>query len=372
MLRHSLDLKKLLTQSNSGALGIDIGGANLKLALGGSRALNLPFAMWKEHDQLSDRLQHAVRELGVPPGNPCAITMTGELADCFATRREGVGHILNHVSQVFEESTIFVYSVDGHWLSCSAAQAAPWDVAASNWHALASWVASQATDWASRLRLVVDIGSTTVDIIPVRSGRVATTARTDRDRLQLGQLVYTGVERSPVAAFCKGVSIDGVHVPLMAERFADSLDCYLATGLIPAESHNRETADGRPRTAEFARARIARMVGEDVETLGIDKVEDIAHQMIDAQAMSISQAILRNLPELDSLPPQSLLFSGHGHALTERVCSQLDPMNRQDNVSGPLELHRLVGSELSRCAPALAVSQLLDKYLQTVGSRVEA
>ncbi len=84
------------------------------------------------------------------------------------------------------------YAVDGQWLSVPQAMADPWSVAASNWHALGSWLAKwSVTRQVCQNALIVEYGSTTVDIIPSLDGQVATTARTDRERLERGQLIYT-------------------------------------------------------------------------------------------------------------------------------------------------------------------------------------
>ncbi|HSG72948.1 MAG TPA: hypothetical protein VLA12_21220, partial [Planctomycetaceae bacterium] len=74
-------------------IGLDIGGANLKLAHSDGICLTRPFPLWKQPDLLPDALGQLLQEL--PPADTLAVTMTGELADCFTTKREGVRHILN-------------------------------------------------------------------------------------------------------------------------------------------------------------------------------------------------------------------------------------------------------------------------------------
>src|SRR6516225_11821769 len=77
-------------------LGLDVGGANLKAAHSGGAARSRPFALWNMPAGLTD----ALRELlcGWQPYDLLAVTMTGELCDCFATKREGVRAILDAVS----------------------------------------------------------------------------------------------------------------------------------------------------------------------------------------------------------------------------------------------------------------------------------
>ncbi len=342
-------------------LGIDIGGANLKFAYQHQTA-SCSFPMWLESHRLGDRLQSVMDAIADDP-EAVAITMTGELADCFATRREGVAHILAQVAKACPENPVFVYAVDGRWLTMQAAKSQPWEVAASNWHALASWIVRSLPMAEGSVDMVVDVGSTTVDVIPVSEGRVATAARTDRQRLQFGQLVYTGYERTPVAAITQQVTVEGELCPLMAERFADSLDAYLALGQLAEDPLNLDTADGRSRTRACARQRLARMVGEDAESLPGGEIESIAMQIIAAQSQSVAHAILRNLTSNLSGRP-TIVFCGHGAYLIEQVKQRLGP-----EAARYIQLEDTLGATASRNASAIAVASQLENAL-AVGLQV--
>lgn len=345
------------------ACGVDIGGANLKLAIGTSRTLAVPFAMWRDWKNLAGSLRAALNKLGCTAETQLAVTMTGELADCFGSRSEGVQYIVEQVRAVCD-TRAFVYSVDGQWLSLEQAQAQPWDVAASNWYALAQWIAQIASEqFVAQGGVVVDIGSTTVDVIPVYQGGVWTEARTDRDRLQKQQLVYTGYERTPVAAILPAIQFEGRRCPLMAERFADSLDAYLVLGDLPEQSHCTDTADGRPRTKTCALSRLARMIGEDRERVAELELVNVAEQLAAAQAAGIAQAIQANAATLPKEPGQSsgrpthrLCFTGHGHGLARRVEALLRGDTRADWVFESLA-HRY-SDAAARCGPAVAVAEL--------------
>src|SRR5438477_275211 len=88
----------------SAVLGLDVGGANLKAAHTDGTARSRPFALWKEPAALAERLRSLRGEF--PAFDRLAVTMTGELCDCFATRREGVRHILNAVAAVVPPDTV--------------------------------------------------------------------------------------------------------------------------------------------------------------------------------------------------------------------------------------------------------------------------
>ncbi|HUG18116.1 MAG TPA: hydantoinase/oxoprolinase family protein, partial [Planctomycetaceae bacterium] len=147
------------------AIGLDIGGANLKLAHSDGRCLSRPFPLWKHPDRLSSELAELLQEL--PPANTLSVTMTGELADCFQTKREGVRHILSSIQHVAGDREVRVWCTGGEFLDPGFASEYPLLVAAANWHALASWAGQLVPDGCA---LLVDIGTTTTDIIPLENG----------------------------------------------------------------------------------------------------------------------------------------------------------------------------------------------------------
>ncbi len=366
-LRHSGDCQ---TPASLGTkvVGLDIGGANLKIANARGQCQSTYFPMWTDHRQLGERLQELLRQFGHATHTDydrVGVTMTGEMADCFASRRAGVAFILEQLTFAFRELPIEVYTVDGGWLKPQAAKQDPWRVASSNWHALASWIVRGFESACSNVRLVVDIGSTTVDVIPVNEQGVATTARTDGDRLKLQQLVYTGISRTPIAAIISQLEIKGAPYPLVAERFATSDDAYVALGLVDADDPtadgvgysqiNNETADGRSRSVVHARARLARMLGEDAERLTADEIEQLAKQVIAAQAQKVALAIRRNLPQNESIQQPQILISGHGRALATEALKLLN------TPVCSIYLDDLVSPAATRCAPAVAVAGLLEQ-----------
>src|SRR5919112_2878288 len=175
-------------------LAVDIGGANTKAAWfdGESvRTLTRPFEVWRDRDALAGVL----REVGAGPADAVAITMTAELSDAFRTKREGVSLVLDAAQAAFGDRPLSVLTIAGELVTVEEARARPWDVAAANWVATALAVAAAYSD-----ALLIDVGSTTADIVPIAAGRVAATAYNDLERLLAGELVYTGVLRTKLAA----------------------------------------------------------------------------------------------------------------------------------------------------------------------------
>jgi probable H4MPT-linked C1 transfer pathway protein len=328
-------------------IGWDVGGANVKAARvesgpGGRRVrvLSRPFEIWREKDALPAVLRAMGTELG--PAGATAVTMTAELSDAFRTKREGVGFVLDAVSRV--AGGVSVFTTAAGFLDVDAARARPLEVAASNWMATATLVARHATDG-----LLVDVGSTTADLIPIRDGRVAARGRTDPERLLAGELVYTGALRTNVAAIVSRVPLWDGECPVAAEYFAVSGDAHLLRGdLAPAE-YTCATPDGRPATPEFAAERLARVVCADVEMLTRVEIEAIAAAVAEAQVREIAAALSRVAPRL--APPARVIATGQGAFLAHRAAAACGLPSR--------DLSGLLGVDVGSAAPAVAVAWLL-------------
>jgi len=88
------------------------------------------------------------------------VTITGELADCYASKKEGIGHIAAEVKKVFPGAVF--YGSDGNFYADAADHRL---LSAANWSASARYVGS-----IHKNILFIDVGSTTTDIIPIIDG----------------------------------------------------------------------------------------------------------------------------------------------------------------------------------------------------------
>lgn len=284
-------------------VGLDVGGANLKYALVRDGADGpearlvgsglLPFALWEAPERLEARLGEVRERLGselrgADGGPRVALVMTGELVDAFATRAEGVRHIVDAADAAFPDAVLRLLGLDGAWLAPGDARRAPAEVASANWRATAAWLARGHGDV-----LLADMGSTTTDLVPVAEGRVGTGARGDLERLRSGELVYTGLLRTPVSAMLPRVELDGTEVGLAAERFAVAADVHLWLGSLEPEAYRCEPPDGGERTREAAGRRLARMLCSDPGELGRDGITALARQAAEAQASLVVEAVGR-------------------------------------------------------------------------------
>lgn len=321
-------------------LGLDIGGANLKVAHSTGAARLVPFELWRQPDGLADAIRGLLR--GWPPFELLAVTMTGELCDCFPSKRAGVLAILDAVDAAAGTIPVRVWRTDG-WGDVIHTRNSPLQAAAANWLALAWYAARHAPKGSA---LVIDIGSTTTDITPLYDGRPVPRGRTDPERLRSRELVYTGVRRTPLCALLGAAGA--------AEWFATTLDIYLIQGAIAEYSADLGTADGRPATQEAAHARLARMLCADLETSTAEERQNLADRLARQQAELIHGAVKDVAGRLPQ-PPDTLVLAGSGEFLA-RAALHVAPIAPEP--PAVISLADTLGAELSQTACAYAVAIL--------------
>jgi hypothetical protein len=328
-------------------LGWDVGGAYVKAAVvegrdrdRSVRTASRPFEIWRDKHALPDVLRALAA--GLPAAESVAVTMTAELADVFRTKREGVGFVLDAVEAV-SRGPVRVFTTAGEFVDAATARARPLDAAASNWVATAVLVGRFVPD-----ALLVDIGSTTTDVIPVAGGRVAALGRTDPERLLSSELVYTGALRTNVAAIVRRVPLRGGECPVASELFAVSGDVHVLLGSLGPEAYTCPTPDGRPPTPEFAAERLARVVCADAEILGVEEIRAIAAAVAEAQVEEIAAAVGRVAGRLAR--PAPVIATGLGAFLARRAAERIRlPVT---------DLADVLEADVGAVAPAVAVAWL--------------
>ncbi|MDD1704945.1 MAG: H4MPT-linked C1 transfer pathway protein [Methanoregula sp.] len=230
-------------------IGIDVGGANLKVVDdGGSHIHYCP--LWE-----GAPVTEILKRFRKGTADPAAVVMSGELADCFRNKREGISFIVDAVKRAFPRA-IF-YGTDGGFHTGPVPE-----LAAANWLASADYFRTRYPD-----ALLLDVGSTTADIIPLNHFDDLR-GHTDLTRLQSGYLLYTGMLRTNVATLLRSVELDGVKTPVSTEYFATSADAHLVLGHIAPPQYSCDTPDKKEKTIEASLHRLARVVCSDLEEIG--------------------------------------------------------------------------------------------------------
>jgi len=345
--------------SIDGVIGWDVGGAHLKAALvtaGAVRALQVPCRLWLGIPELPAAIAQVRNRIGAAPRN--VVTMTGEMADLFPSRDAGVAALVAEMQARLTPGAVRFYGGSRGMMDAETALRAPADVASANWRAPAEWAAARLGEG-----LYLDIGSTTTDIVPFRGGAVRAQGRDDASRLISGELVYTGVVRTPLMALAEAAPFADQSVPLMAELFATSADVYRVTGQLPEECDQQPATDGGAKTPEASARRIARMIGRDLEDAAFADWRRLAEWFAERQLRRVQDAAVRIVAREPLERDAPVVAAGVGRFLAAAIARRLH--RRCLDFS---ELVPVPGGErawIAACAPAVAVA-LLASSLATI------
>ncbi|CAO3433361.1 hydantoinase/oxoprolinase family protein [Azospirillum endophyticum] len=338
---------------DSAVIGWDIGGAHLKAAWAENGrlhdAVQVPCRLWQGLAELDSALATVLERL--PAGADHVVTMTGELVDLFDDRAQGVHTLIDRMAAALPQGRLRVYGGRRGLLSPLEARGQVMDVASANWMATAAVVARRLP-----AALLVDMGSTTTDIVPVRDGAVVARGVTDHERMAVEELLYTGLTRTAVMAMERTALVAGERLPMMAEYFATSADLYRVLGRLDEAADQHPAADNGPKTIEASLRRLARMVGHDAGDYDPAVWRAMAGDLTERQMRRIHDAATRvlsagALPLPDDAP---VVGAGVGRAVVKDVAVRLGRPYRDfcDVVGAPDR------GWVASCAPAAAMALL--------------
>jgi probable H4MPT-linked C1 transfer pathway protein len=313
-------------------LGIDIGGANTKIASDDGKLIEFHYIpLWK-NSKLPETLLDIAKRLDP---EKAGVVITGELADCFPDKDSGLSYIIDAVNNAFKNA----YFLDSNGVFLKEKRRS---IAAANWMASALAVSKEFGDC-----IFLDTGSTTTDIIPIKNGKPLA-RKTDFERLKHGELVYSGALRTNIAATLKRVNIGREISRISSELFAITADAYLLLGMISSENYTCDTPDGAGKTIIDAKRRLARVVCADLDEIRNDEVLSIARQAMDAQVNDIKEALLQVSKKYGM---KSVIACGLGEFLAKNAAKKCG--------FDIILISEKYGKEISKVFPAYAAAQLL-------------
>ena len=387
---------------NSQIIGWDVGGAHLKAALLGpngalQQVLQVPCPLWRGLHELELAIDIVLNAFKVSSALH-AITMTGELVDLFANRREGVLAISrvmqtklncapnlnclkfytgvlnpalnsnlnpNLVRPLSATGFVSFDEVEDYW---------PF-IASANWQASASFVAQKI-----ECGLFVDIGSTTTDFVLLENNKPACIGFTDAARMQTDELVYTGVVRTPLMAVAQRIEFQRAMTSVAAEFFATSADVYRLTGDLSAEDDMADTADAQDKGQLTSARRIARMIGHDVEDAPIMDWHSLAEQFKWQQILRLQTVVAKHISRLSNENKKQsmvLIGSGAGGFLVAAIAKNLaipyidvadlmilNKENAESQISSVDDSAIAIRRRASVCLPAYALAYLAQQFLE--------
>ena len=336
-------------------LGYDIGGANTKAVLVGTRNGKIRsakvaveyFPVWKAPEKLTSVLLRLKDRLGAGILDGLGVTMTAELSDAYQTKREGVCHILSCVKTAFPKVPTYVLNTKAELQPLNYTLKEPVSVAAANW-AATGWLIAKYIENC----VVIDVGSTTTSIIPIVNSRVTAQGKTDLEKLICGELVYTGSLRTNVATIVQSIPMRNGVANVSSELFALSGDMHLILCNISEKDYTSETADGRGKTLAEASARLARVICADTEMLSQQEIVDVAKYVYSKQIIQVAESLTKVYFYVKSrvLRKVPVVVTGVGKNFLARKAAEIL------KVDAIVDLASFVQSEAVLATPAFGVA----------------
>lgn len=335
-------------------IGWDIGGAHLKacrLERGAVVDVALwPCALWLGIERLDAAFALAAARWPDLREARHALTMTGEMADLFADREQGVRCIAERAAALLGDARFF--AGDAGWCAPDAVGPAWPCIASANWLASARLAARRCADG-----LLIDVGSTTTDVVALKDGRVASASRSDAERLASGELLYHGVVRTPLCAFARRIAFRGTTFNVMNELFASAADVYRLTGELDAAHDLHPSADGAAKHPAATRQRLARMIGLDARDAAADDWFAFAHAWRAEQLALIGAAVAQVASAHGIAGTAPLVAAGCGSFLVAAVAAaSARPLHAHPAGGGAADAAH--GRLAQVCAPSVAVALL--------------
>jgi probable H4MPT-linked C1 transfer pathway protein len=339
-------------------VGWDVGGVHLKAARADDgrivRAAQLAAPLRGGLERLREAFGAATALVGHADHH--VVTMTGELADTFASRPEGVERLAALAAAELTDAPVLLYAGPAGLVHPPDARKHAAAIASANWHVCAALVAHQCAS-----ALFIDMGSTTTDVVPLVGGRIAARGYTDAQRLAAGELVYTGLVRGFVMATADRAPLAGSWTTLVNENFATMADVHRILGSLPDGADLMATADGRDKTVAASRARLARMVGADAADLDDAAILALARWFAEAQLRAIVDAAML-AASATALPNDApVVGAGIGTALVAEAARRLHrPYVAFD---GLIDVTPEARAAAVHCAPAAALALLAPRLI---------
>lgn len=348
-------------------LGWDVGGAHVKASLlvdGRIRDVAQWAApLWLGLAHLDAAIDAArARWPGLEQARH-AVTMTAEMTDLFPDREAGVCALVERLAERLGAATHF-FAGATDWPSAAEGPARWRDVASANWLATAHQVGSRHPD-----ALLVDIGSTTTDLIPIRNGAPQPRGRSDAARLATGALVYLGVARTPLCVLARQISFGTRRFNVMNEFFATTADVFRLTGELDPEHDQHPAADGGDKSVSASCRRLARMIGMDARDADAPEWVAFAGRWRDAMLTEIAGHLARVATEAALPATAPIVGAGSGLLLARELAARSGRPFVAFHTLACLDTAAAqgIGRWADTCAPSVAVALLLDRWSSPCG-----
>ena len=330
-------------------LGIDIGGANLKI-VGVNEDKEIVYVdylnckIWQDQSFLDKKLLN-LNKIKNKKKIKCGITMSAELCDCFKNRKYGAEQIFKSCGNLILDH--FFYSKSN---SLFLKRDSYHNIISMNWHSIGRFLKQKIKN-----AVLVDFGTTTTDFIVIKNGEILNKHYDDFSRLNNNELLYTGFTRTPIFGICQQIMIQGKSLNIIPEFFSDTADIYKVMGELDSKIDIDKTADGLNRSNFNSLRRISRNFGFDYNKNQRSLVKKICNKLSSIQICKIFTNLLQIQTKF-SAQDFPIIISGVGQEVVNKFLKKKRLKTiKFEKFLKPSKLNK----EASSHAPATALALLI-------------
>ncbi len=341
---------------NLSFLGIDIGGAHIKL-VGLDEKKNVIIVkyrkcyIWKDPQKLLGEIKF-INSLSKNKEVVCGITMTAELCDIFSTRKSGAKTLRNKCRKIkfkklfYENSKKVFESID---------KSNPVNFMSMNWHAAGRFIAKFLEN-----AILIDLGSTTTDFICIKNNKIMNIGFDDFSRLQNGELLYTGIIRTPIFGIENSVNLNSKEFNIIPEFFSRTSDLYRVQGKIKKIFDIDEEADLSSKSINSSYRRIARSFGLDLSNQNKKIIHKLSKKITEQQLNLISENVDKLIKKFGMTQKTPLILAGIGQEILRDFFKNKNTKLFQKFIKSK---NQSIKKEATYHAPALSIACLLDENI---------
>ena len=295
-------------------LGWDIGGANIKVCVFNSdkkiiqmhkKNLNI----WNDFSDINFFF-NTVLNLYKDYDIKSFITITAESCDNFKDRNEGIISILSECDKNIVGKKYY-YTNKNIYVDYKEAVNDTSKLFSTNWILTSNFLNA-----SNKIDLIIDVGSTTTDII-FKNINIDNNIN-DYKRLTNKTLLYAGVIRTPLPMLTDEVLYRSNYTSLVREVFATTGDIFNVLGDINFIDHNYVGSDNLQFTLENSLIRLSRVIGLDYDQSDKKNIIEIAYNI----KKLFMKKIINNVNYIFDNKIEGLVISsiGEGSFLVRDMC----------------------------------------------------
>ncbi|PPR37367.1 MAG: hypothetical protein CFH26_00776 [Alphaproteobacteria bacterium MarineAlpha6_Bin4] len=331
-------------------IGWDIGGAHVKAIIIDFKKKKLKSSqiycpIWKNLNNLKKAIKLTKKKLGKCDYH--SVTMTAELSDAFINRKRGSKYIIKLTSKILNTKKTFFYNKNKFIKKNIALKKT--NINSLNWHAIGNFISNFYPN-----SILVDIGSTTTDIIPIKNKKIISKGSSDYKRLNYNELLYIGVIRSPIHAVEKKKKI-------IYENFANLSDVYRILNKIPKKNDLAPTLDNKDKNKHSNARRIARVYGKDYKKKDFERWKKVASK-IEKKQINILKKNISKIKKENFKNDVPIIGAGVGKFLLKDACKKKKYYPFESNIKNTNS------NKVVNCETAVSVAILLKKYLKQINN----